>query len=60
VRRLVFGFLGANFIISPLFRSPGEKKRNPSYRGLSSTLSDGTPGVFVGARDLPIPLDVPI
>jgi hypothetical protein len=57
---LVFGFLGANFIISPLFRSPGEKKRNPSYRGLSSTLSDGTPGVFVGARDLPIPLDVPI
>jgi len=33
----------------------------PSLRPeLASTLSDGTPGVFVGACDLPIPLDVPI
>jgi hypothetical protein len=51
---------GADFTVSPLFRSPREKNHKPSYRHLNSTLSDGTPRVFVGACDLPIPLDVPI
>jgi hypothetical protein len=60
-RRLVFWFFkGAEFGISPLFRGRGGKNHNPSYRGLSSTLSDGTHGVFVGSADFPIPLDIPI
>jgi hypothetical protein len=53
-------FLKVRTLPFPAFTKLWEKNDNPSYRRLSSTLSDRTPGIFVGARDLPVPLDIPI